>query len=151
MQIANADRAKNLIPSNEQATHAFGIVFRISEGCTKYLLVKPSDGGDIWVLPKGHLEKHEGHGEAAQREVYEETGVRARIMRCLGAVSYATPQEERVRGKGYLMEFVCQDVAPEARNPQWFSVDELTGKYLPEETRFLLKLAEMRLGEIIES
>jgi ADP-ribose pyrophosphatase YjhB (NUDIX family) len=74
-------------------THAFGLVFKLENESTEYLLVRPKDGGDVWVLPKGHLEKHEGHGEAALREVCEETGVRARIIGYLGAVRYGTAKE----------------------------------------------------------
>ena len=41
-----------------------------------------------WVLPKGRLEGDESLEEAALREVYEETGIKAEIVRYLGFVKY---------------------------------------------------------------
>ena len=43
---------------------------------------------DIWALPKGQIEPHERAGDAAVREVFEETGLRTRIDRKLGDVRY---------------------------------------------------------------
>lgn len=37
-------------------------------------------GLDDWSLPKGHLESGESDAEAAVREVWEETGLRCRIV-----------------------------------------------------------------------
>jgi 8-oxo-dGTP pyrophosphatase MutT (NUDIX family) len=124
-------------------THAFGLVFKLEDGTAKYLLVRPKDGGNLWVLPKGHIEKYEGHGEAALREVYEETGVRARMIGCVGTVSYTTTKEH-VRGKGYLLEFICQGTAKEARCPHWFCLEDLGETHVPEETLFLLMVAAVR-------
>lgn len=41
-----------------------------------------------WVLPKGRVEKNESSREAAVREVFEESGVRAEIIRYIGMVHY---------------------------------------------------------------
>ena len=41
-----------------------------------------------WVLPKGTVEKGEEHDETALREVKEETGVSASIIKYVGTVSY---------------------------------------------------------------
>ena len=43
---------------------------------------------DVWVLPKGHVEPGERDGDTAAREVYEVTGIRARVERKLGDVRY---------------------------------------------------------------
>jgi 8-oxo-dGTP pyrophosphatase MutT (NUDIX family) len=52
---------------------------------------------EIWVLPKGHVEPGERDAETAAREVYEETGIRARVERKLGDVRYVyTWDGERV-------------------------------------------------------
>ncbi|MDL2310727.1 NUDIX hydrolase [Peptostreptococcaceae bacterium OttesenSCG-928-C18] len=41
-----------------------------------------------WVLPKGRLEKGETKEEAALREVNEESGIKAEIIRYIGYVKY---------------------------------------------------------------
>ena len=56
---------------------AGGVVRRASDG--KYLLGKHS-GYHKWVLPKGLVERGESYTETAEREVWEETGVRARVV-----------------------------------------------------------------------
>jgi 8-oxo-dGTP pyrophosphatase MutT (NUDIX family) len=43
---------------------------------------------DDWSLPKGKLDAGETFEEAALREVWEETGVRARLVRELPSVEY---------------------------------------------------------------
>lgn len=41
-----------------------------------------------WVLPKGRIEPNESIEEAALREVFEETGVRGKIVRYIDKVNY---------------------------------------------------------------
>ena len=50
------------------------------------LLLKKFNGD--WVLPKGRVEKGEGLGDAALREVLEESGVKAEIGEYIGKVNY---------------------------------------------------------------
>lgn len=58
---------------------------------TKVLLVqvKSMKGRKIWTFPKGHIEAGETPRQAALREVLEETGHRAAILRPLLKVRYA--------------------------------------------------------------
>ena len=48
-----------------------------------------------WVLPKGTVEAGEQHEETALREVKEETGVSARLIKYIGKSQYTfnTPQD----------------------------------------------------------
>jgi broad specificity phosphatase PhoE/8-oxo-dGTP pyrophosphatase MutT (NUDIX family) len=46
---------------------------------------------DDWTFPKGKLEEGETEAEAALREVEEETGLRCRLGRDMGGVSYRDP------------------------------------------------------------
>lgn len=48
-----------------------------------------------WVLPKGTVEKGEKHVETALREVFEESGVKATVMRYIGKseYSFSVPQD----------------------------------------------------------
>ena len=50
------------------------------------LLLRKFNGD--WVLPKGRVEKNENIRETAIREVMEESGVRAEIIRYIGMVHY---------------------------------------------------------------
>ena len=59
--------------SARQETSAGGVVFRITESGTLYLLIR--DSYSNWGFPKGHLEGEEQPQEAAVREVREETGL----------------------------------------------------------------------------
>ena len=43
---------------------------------------------DDWTLPKGKLDRGESFEDAALREVFEETGLRARLVRELPEVRY---------------------------------------------------------------
>ena len=58
-------------------THAGGLVVRTRDGRPEIVVIRPSDGSDAWVLPKGHIEPGEQPEQAAVREVEEEAGVRA--------------------------------------------------------------------------
>ena len=53
------------------------------------LLVVHRPRYDDWSLPKGKLDAGETFEEAALREVWEETGVRARLVRELPSVEYS--------------------------------------------------------------
>ncbi len=50
------------------------------------LLLKKFNGD--WVLPKGRVEKNETIKDAALREVLEESGVKAEVLRYIGMVHY---------------------------------------------------------------
>ncbi len=50
----------------------------------KILFVKQNhEGNDIWMVPGGGIEEGENSAEAAVREVFEETGLKIRIIRLL--------------------------------------------------------------------
>lgn len=50
------------------------------------LLLKKFNGD--WVLPKGRVKENENISTTALREVYEESGVRAQIIKYIGNVNY---------------------------------------------------------------
>ncbi len=58
----------------QRETSAGGVVFRRGvDGQARFLLIR--DSYKNWGFPKGHLERREPPGDAARREVGEETGL----------------------------------------------------------------------------
>jgi len=64
-----------------------------------------------WIFPKGHIERGESPQEAAVREVAEETGLRAEVVREAGQVSY------RLGGRNYLVYLFLMRAREEL--PSW--------------------------------
>ncbi len=52
----------------------------------KVLLVKRTDNG-LWCIPGGHVDLGETLAQACLRELYEETGLRAEVVRLIGIYS----------------------------------------------------------------
>jgi 8-oxo-dGTP diphosphatase len=79
-----------------------------------------------WTFPKGKLDRSESFEEAALREVQEETGLRARLVRELPATGYTVGGRPKVV-RYWLMDvehegpFVPNDETDELR---WVSTDE---------------------------
>lgn len=97
-----------------------------------------------WVLPKGNVEPNETHRQAALREVKEESGVSARLLKYLGKTQYsftAAPEQEIISKTvhWYLMttnSFHCK--------PQWEEFFADAGFYKQHEAYHLLKFHDER-------
>lgn len=69
---------------------AGAVVYTVSDERIKYLLIK-SQNGDVG-FPKGHIEKGETEESAAVREIFEETSVKAELLRDFKeTVAYTMP------------------------------------------------------------
>jgi 8-oxo-dGTP pyrophosphatase MutT (NUDIX family) len=66
---------------------AGGLVVRRMRGRDYVATVLVKDG-TVHALPKGHIEEGETAAQAAEREVLEETGLRATLVEKLGDVKY---------------------------------------------------------------
>ncbi|MBR4776296.1 MAG: NUDIX domain-containing protein, partial [Lachnospiraceae bacterium] len=75
-----------------EATSCGGVV--IFRGKILLLYKNYKNKYEGWVLPKGTVEQGEEHNETALREVKEETGVSAQIIKYVGKSQYSfnTPQ-----------------------------------------------------------
>jgi 8-oxo-dGTP pyrophosphatase MutT (NUDIX family) len=62
------------------------VVYRRTAGSLEFLLAKRP--GSKWMLPRGKIQQGENPRTAAAREVFEETGVRARAGLEVGSYSY---------------------------------------------------------------
>ncbi|MGZ8557991.1 MAG: NUDIX hydrolase [Chitinophagaceae bacterium] len=121
--------------NKKELKHAGGIVFRKKEnGETEYMIVTSKQKTD-WVLPKGHIEPGEKPANTAVREVIEETGYAAKIIKPIGSINF-TFNKEKIISKFFLMTLK----EPEGRRIEWVSFDE-AAKKLPPDTATILKKA----------
>jgi 8-oxo-dGTP pyrophosphatase MutT (NUDIX family) len=104
-------------------TRAGGIVFRYDGGDPRYLVITAKKNTHHWVLPKGHIDPGETPAEAALREVLEETGVKARIIKPLG-VSRIQTAPPSILILFFLMEYLGEIRKSENRQKRWCSFDE---------------------------
>ena len=76
---------------------AGGVVVKRMRGDWHVAVIRPGGKRDVWALPKGNVASGERPGEAATREVLEETGIHARLVGKLGDVRYVyTWRGERI-------------------------------------------------------
>lgn len=129
-------------------THALGVVYRKTGPAVEYLLVRPKDGADEWLFPKGHIDPGERPEQAAVREVREETGAIARVVGALAGMYSFWAKGEVVRALCFLMEYTRQGVPGESREAGWFQFDRALAKLTYSDSRSVLEEAErIRFGE----
>ncbi|HEY7077879.1 MAG TPA: NUDIX hydrolase [Solirubrobacteraceae bacterium] len=105
-------------PEEAEVKAAGGVVCRGGE-----LAVVHRPRYDDWSFPKGKLDAGEGWEEAALREVWEETGLRCRLVRELPPAFY-TDRKARAKAVRYwLMEVRDGSFAPndEVDELRWLS------------------------------
>ena len=97
----------------------------------EFLLVN-TNGGGKWTFPKGDPEPAMSHCQAAEREAWEEAGVRGRIesrhfhlyLHSKG-VFWKPPGVREFVIKAFLMEVEQTETSHEPeRNPTWFNPDD---------------------------
>jgi 8-oxo-dGTP pyrophosphatase MutT (NUDIX family) len=132
---------------------AGGIVFRLTDGGTQYLLIK--DSYDNWGFPKGHLENGETPADAAARETAEETGLSGLELR--GPIR-VIDWHFRFRGRHihkychfFLFESASGDPCPQAEEGitdfRWEILDQALEVLSYDNARGVLK----RAGEMVRT
>ena len=121
-------------------THAGGVVYREEADGPRYLLVRARRDPTQWVLLKGHVEQGETAGEAAVREVREESGVDAQVIAPLGELRF---DDDRVQI--FLMRFIKAGRAHENRDQVWCDLDDALERSAFPESRELLNMAHRRI------
>ena len=125
-----------------QPTHAGGVVFRRDPDAVRYLLVTARHQADSWVLPKGHIEDGESPGDTAVREVREESGIEASVVRELGRLEFEG-RRGWIRADFFLMEFLREsDPSTEGRSRAWLTVEEIRRVLSFDDARTLIAKAQ---------
>jgi 8-oxo-dGTP pyrophosphatase MutT (NUDIX family) len=107
----------------------------------------------IWTLPKGHVERHETHEQAALREVHEETGCWGEAVTRLNEISfwfYVGKAKHRKSVTFFLMRYLSGQPHAEDHEVEecrWFDVHEArrTMKYVNEK-----RLMDLAIGYLAE-
>ena len=104
-----------------------------------------------WQFPKGRVEKGERIEETAVREVREETGVEARIVKPLGRINYWYYREGRRIYKTvhfFLMEAVRENWKQrdsEMDEVRWFNLEDAVKKISYRNERDILERANKEM------
>jgi len=82
----------------EREFSAGGVLVKQIKGRRHLAAIRPQGKREgTWALPKGNLDPGEKPDETALREVWEETGVRGRLVEKLGDVKYTYTRRGGVR------------------------------------------------------
>jgi len=135
-------QAATLLVVNELVRAAGGIVLRDNGGGRMVALVHRPRYDD-WSFPKGKLAAGEDDVAAALREVEEETGLRCRIVRSIGAVTYLDRHRRPKVVRYFSMDpdggtFVPGDEVDELR---WVSTEEAGDLLTYDHDRHVLRQA----------
>ena len=123
-----------------------GAVISIREGAPHVALIA-TRGRTRWGLPKGAVSQGETSEQAALREVLEETGLQAEIIRPLDTIEYyfrAGDTLIRKRVDFYLMRYLGGELTPqlsEVDDVEWVELSSAIQRASFESERKLLEIA----------
>ena len=120
----------------EREFSAGGVLVKRVKGRPHVAAIRPQGKpAGVWALPKGNLDPGERPAETAVREVWEETGVRGRLVEKLGDVKYTYTRRSGVRvfkvvsfylltaGRGRIGE-IEERMRIEVADARWLPLDE---------------------------
>ena len=118
-----------------EATSCGGVV--IFRGKILLLYKNYKNKYDGWVLPKGTVESGEEHRATALREVFEETGVKATIIKYIGKSEYSfSVPEDTVENEVHWYLMMADSYYSKPQHEEFF---EDSGYYKYHEAYHLLK------------
>jgi 8-oxo-dGTP diphosphatase len=123
-----------------------GAVIRVREGKPHVALIA-TRSRTRWGLPKGAVSAGETSEAAALREVREETGIEARIVRLLDTIEYYFRAGDTLIHKRvdfYLMEYVAGELEPqlsEVDDVEWVELSAALARASFDSERKLLEMA----------
>lgn len=126
------------IPPKKQKMFKFeesagGVVYKKEKGET-FVLVTQHSAHHGWVFPKGLVENGEAKDSTAIREVKEEGGVEAKIVKELEPIEYFYKLEGKTIKKKvtyFVMEYLSGDINDhdwEMENAEWLKVGEVENR-----------------------
>jgi len=141
-------------PTRAQAREfsAGGVVVRGDEVVVIVPTRRAADGSKVLALPKGHVDPGETPVQAAQREVREETGIRAEPLRELGQTRYWYRRGGRTIGKEvrfFLFRHSGGDISQhddEVEEVRWLGLEQAERDLSHEAEREMVALARSYLG-----
>ncbi|KAG1139756.1 hypothetical protein G6F37_009528 [Rhizopus arrhizus] len=95
----------------------------------RVLLISSRKKKNAWVLPKGGWEVDETQQHAAQRETWEEAGIKGTITKQLGVFEERTKKKRKLKSHHWIFEMQINEVVkkfPERkkRERRWFTLKE---------------------------
>ncbi len=117
-------------PARPRERSAGGVVVRDGEVVVIVPTRRAADGSKVLCLPKGHLDPGETSQQAATREVREETGLSAELVKDLGEVRYWYRRDGRSVPKSvafFLFRYLSGDTADhddEVEEVRWMDLRE---------------------------
>lgn len=133
-----------------------GAVISFRDGAA-YVAMIATRGRRRWGLPKGAVNEGETSEQAALREVLEETGLEARVVRMLDTIEYffrAGDTLIKKRVDFYLMNYVGGTLTPqlsEVDDVEWVSLPESLARASFESERKLLETALSEIEQVRSS
>jgi 8-oxo-dGTP pyrophosphatase MutT (NUDIX family) len=125
--------------------HSSGGAVISTKGGVAYVAMIATRGKTRWGLPKGAVSEGETSEQAALREVLEETGLEAEILKPLDTIEYffrAGDTLIRKRVDFYLMRYVSGELTPqlsEVDDVEWVELSEAVGRASFDSERKLLE------------
>jgi 8-oxo-(d)GTP phosphatase len=128
---------------------AGGVVCRQLDGKPTEVLLVHRPAYDDWTFPKGKLRSRERDEDAALREVLEETGLRCRLERELGVVSYRDRRGRPKIVRYWVMRPLTGRFVPtsEVDEMRWVAVDGALRSLSYEHDRVLLRMMNAGSGQ----
>jgi 8-oxo-dGTP diphosphatase len=111
---------------------AGGVVLRERDGGGVEVCVVHRPRYDDWTLPKGKLDRGEGFEDGALREVWEETGLRCRVVRELEPARYTDN-----KGRPKIVRYWTMEVRSDEGFAPNEETDELRWLELPAAVQLL--------------
>ena len=103
---------------------AGAIVFRGGADELRVLVISARRNRKRWVLPKGTVKRSEAPADAALRELWEEAGIRGRVVGRVGTAAYQTA-DGRVECDYFLIRYTRQyEGEGEGREQRWCAVED---------------------------